>query len=227
MFRLGATASGGKMNPSVHLSWTKITLVESLSRSWTQKVWNRFGWRTLRLGGGSFGWGPPWLREVICTPSSITYPQRLSILSSESLRVSVAPSLSCCRLVNGRTWQRWLQQVISFLYIVRLVGRHLVSPPCKNLGSLAACCRCLWIGPHSRLPVFVPTSRMLVYSGAVCRIVNILFITSYDESVWVERDGGAEVVGSCATEWGAVKTRLQQVECELSPSWKCCVAMRQ
>jgi hypothetical protein len=51
MFRLGVVAIGGTRLPSGNLSFAKITLLGWMSGSWTQKGWDRFGWRPLRRRG--------------------------------------------------------------------------------------------------------------------------------------------------------------------------------
>jgi hypothetical protein len=47
-----ATATGGSIIPPGNLSFAKRTLTGWKSGSWTQKVWDRFGWRPPHLGLG-------------------------------------------------------------------------------------------------------------------------------------------------------------------------------
>jgi hypothetical protein len=61
IFRPGATATGGSLNQSGTLSFTKLTLA-----GWELNTegWDHFDWRPLWLGGNHFGWGPPWTRST-------------------------------------------------------------------------------------------------------------------------------------------------------------------
>jgi hypothetical protein len=51
-------------NEPGNLSFMKKTLARWISESWTQKRWDRFGWRRLLLGGNNSSWGPPRLGEA-------------------------------------------------------------------------------------------------------------------------------------------------------------------
>ena len=115
------------------------------------------------------------------------------------------------------------------------MGRHLVSPPCKNLGSLAAL-RQKKTGArpavvYLRLAVFQPSSTgaVLLWGDSLNYFNTKLFDVIVIISVRNVCVGGYDKrnVNSCATKWVAIETHQQQVESEWSPSCKCCVAMRQ